>query len=283
MGPGGCAKAGDSMKTWASINQKGGVGKTTTVVSLAGHLSNTGKRQLLVDLDPHGSLTSYLGYNPDEMETGIYSLFAQPTTSPADVAKLLLPTPLKNTYLFAASTALATLDRQIGSSQGAGKGLVVARAIQCVADKFSYGLIDCPPMLGILMINALAACDQLLIPAQTDYLSLAGLERMMQTLGMVEKSLHKKTPYMIVPTMYDQRTRASRDALQKMRETYRFNVWGSVIPIDTKFRDASKQGLPLPQYAPYSRGSLAYKKLLHFLMGIQDRKDHAEKRQQQSA
>lgn len=271
------------MKTWASINQKGGVGKTTTVVSLAGHLANTGKRLLLIDLDPHGSLTSYLGYNPDDLETGIYSLFANPTANPADVAKLLLPTPIKNTYLFAASTALATLDRQIGSNKGTGKGLVVAKAIECVADKFAYGLIDCPPMLGILMINALAACDQLLIPAQTDYLSLKGLERMMHTLDMVEKSLHKKTPYMIVPTMYDQRTKASQDSLAKMREIYRFNVWGSVIPIDTRFRDASKKGLPLPTMAPYARGSLAYKKLLNFLLGIQERHDGQQKRQQQSA
>ena len=101
---------------------------------------------------------------------------------------------------------------------------------------------------------------------------------------MVDKSLHQKTPYMIVPTMYDQRTRASREALQKMREIYRFNVWGSVIPIDTRFRDASKVGKPLSTLFPYSRGSLAYKKLLNFLLGIQERKDNAEqKRQQQSA
>lgn len=271
------------MKTWASINQKGGVGKTTSVVSLAGHLANTGKRLLLVDLDPHGSLTSYLGYNPDEVDTGVYALFNKPTTNPADVARLLLPTPIKNSYLLAASTALATLDRQIGSSQGAGKGLVVAKAIQSIEDKFAYGLIDCPPMLGILMINALAACDQALIPAQTDYLSLNGLERMMHTLEMVEKSLQKKTPYMVVPTMYDKRTNASLDALQKMKEAYRFNVWGSVIPIDTKFRDASKVGVPLPTMAPYSRGSLAYKKLLNFLLGIHERSQNAEKRQQQSA
>ncbi len=270
------------MKTWASINQKGGVGKTTTVVSLAGHLTHSGQRTLVVDLDPHGSLTSYLGYNPDEIETGVYSLFANPTTSPADLARMLLPTKIPNTYLLAASTALATLDRQIGSTQGAGKGLVVAQAVKAVADKFAFCLIDCPPMLGILMINALAACDQLLIPAQTDYLSLKGLERMMHTLDMVEKSLAKKTPYMIIPTMYDQRTRASRDALKTMKEIYRFNVWGSVIPIDTRFRDASKLGVPLPQMAPYARGSLAYKKLLNFLLGIQERHEE-EKRQQQSA
>ncbi len=269
------------MKTWAVINQKGGVGKTTTAISLAGHLASPEKRLLLVDLDPHGSLTSYLGYDPDDMDTGVYSVFANPTTNQAEVARMLLPTPLKNTYLFAASTALATLDRQMGTGQG--KGLVVAQALKSVADKFDYAIIDCPPMLGILMINALAACDQLLIPAQTDYLSLKGLERMTHTMGMVEKSLAKKTPYMIIPTMYDQRTRASIDALQKMKETYRFNVWGSVIPIDTKFRDASKAGQALSEYAPTSRGSQAYRKLLDFLLGIERRHQSENEKTQQSA
>ncbi len=269
------------MKTWAVINQKGGVGKTTSAITLAGHLCETDKRLLLIDLDPHGSLTSYLGYDPDNIDTGLYSLFSDPTENQTDIAKMLLPTPIKNTYLFAASTALATLDRQMGT--GMGKGLVVSRAIQSVASRFSYGIIDCPPMLGVLMINALAACDQLLIPAQTDYLSLKGLDRMIHTLTMVEKSQHRKTPYLIIPTMYDQRTRASIDALQKMKDLYRFNVWGSVIPIDTKFRDASKAGQPLSILHPKSRGSVAYKNLLNFLLGIQERKDHVEEVTQQLA
>ncbi len=269
------------MKTWAVINQKGGVGKTTTAITIAGHLCHSNQRLLLIDLDPHGSLTSYLGYDPDDIDTGLYHLFSEPTDNQIDIAKMLLPTPINNTYLFAASSALATLDRQMGS--GKGKGLVVSRAIQSVASRFSFGIIDCPPMLGILMINALAACDQLLIPAQTDYLSLKGLDRMIHTLGMVEKSQHRKTPYLIVPTMYDQRTRASIDALQKMKELYRFHVWGSVIPIDTKFRDASKAGQPLSLLYPKSRGSTAYRSLLNFLLGIQEHEDHARENHQKSA
>lgn len=269
------------MKTWAIINQKGGVGKTTTAITLAGHLCQGEERTLLVDLDPHGSLTSYLGYNPDEMETGIYNLFSNPTESQIDIAKLLLPTNIKNTYLFAASTALATLDRQMGVGQG--KGLVVAKAIKAVSSRFAHCVIDCPPMLGILMINALAACDQLLIPAQTDFLSIKGLERMTHTLEMVEKSLETKTPYMIIPTMYDKRTKASIDSLKQMKEQYRFNVWGSVIPIDTKFRDASKAGKPLPLYDPKARGSIAYRQLLDFLLGIHKRSEDEQKERQQSA
>lgn len=262
------------MKTWAVLNQKGGVGKTTTTISLAGHMCNPNKRLLLIDLDPHGTLTGYLGYDPDTIETGIYTLFAYPTEDQAEVAKLLLPTSIENTYLFAASSALATLDRQMGT--GMGKGLVVSQAIRCVAGRFSHCIIDCPPVLGILMINALAACDQLLLPAQTDYLSLRGLDRMVHTLGMVEKSLNKKTPYMIIPTMYDRRTKASVDALQQMKDKFSFNVWGSVIPIDTKFRDASKARVPLSELAPKSHGSLAYLELLNFLLGNCKTSDNAE-------
>ncbi len=252
------------MKTWAIINQKGGVGKTTTAITLAGHLCSLEKRLLLVDLDPHGSLSAYLGYDPDQLKTGIYNLFVEPSTRQTDLAKMLLPTPLENTWLFSASAALATLDREMGT--GHGKGLVVARALECLANRFQYSIIDCPPMLGILMINALAACDQLLIPAQTDYLSLKGLDRMIHTLGMVEKSLSKRTPYLIVPTMYDKRTRASVDALAKMRQVHQSRVWESVIPIDTKFRDASKAGMPLSVYLPKSKGSQAYLQLIQFLL-----------------
>ena len=115
------------------------------------------------------------------------------------------------------------------------------------------------------MINALAACDQLLIPVQTEFLALKGLDRMLHTLSMINHSRSQGLPYLVVPTMYDQRTRSSIQSLKSLKEVHGTGVWDSVIPIDTHFRDASKAGIPLPVMTPNSRGSIAYSELLESL------------------
>jgi chromosome partitioning protein len=252
------------MTIWAVANQKGGVGKTTTVVSLAGLLAQQGKPTLILDMDPHGSLTTYFGHDPDTIENSIYSLFQKSDSSPnAALFNSLQKTNFDNLYLLPGSTAMATLDRQLGT-QG-GKGLVIKSSLELLSDRFPNILIDCPPMLGVLMINALAACDQLLIPVQTEFLALKGLERMLHTLDMINHARTQGLPYLIVPTMFDRRTRASTQSLRMLREQYNDGVWDSVIPIDTQFRDASKAGIPLPSMNEKSRGSLAYKQLLQYL------------------
>ncbi len=252
------------MKIWAVANQKGGVGKTTTAVSLAGHLVSQDKRVLLVDMDPQGSMTSYFGFDPDDMPKSIYSLFQLSDFSAAEVTPVLVQTGIDNLMLMPASTALATLDRQLGSQQG--KGLVLKKALQALDGQFDYVLIDCLPMLGILMVNALAACERLLLPVQTEFLALKGLERMMNTLEMVTRS--RKTPLesTIVPTMFDRRTRASTESLRALREKYGDKVWSSVIPVDTQFREASRQGKPISIMNKSSRGAKAYAALLHSLL-----------------
>jgi len=256
------------MKIWAVANQKGGVGKTTTAISLAGHLVKQEARVLLVDMDPHGSMTSYFGYDPDSLETSIYQLFqgegVKPGISPES---LLLDTTVAGIQLLPASTALATLDRQLGSKEG--KGLVMSFSLKQLEHKFDYVLIDCPPLLGILMVNALAACEQLIMPVQTEYLAIKGLERMMTTLSMIIKARKDSLRFTIVPTMFDRRTRAAIDSLRSLRDTYQDDVWNSVIPVDTKFREASQNGKPLPQYLASSRGAKAYEALTHYL--IEDR------------
>lgn len=248
------------MHVWAAANQKGGVGKTTTVVSLAGWLSRKGKRVLLVDLDPHGSLTSYFGFDPDTQEPSLYHLFQNP---PTDIRRIIVDTRLEPIKLVPSSTAVATLDRQLGTQEG--KGLVLRNALVTCFDQFDYCIIDCPPILGVLMVNALAAAEQLLVPVQTEFLAIKGLERMMRTLDMIMKSRKKPVPCTIVPTMFDRRTRAAHESLQILRDQYGDKLWTDVIPLDTQFREASMQGLPIPFLSPNSRGAQAYQALLFSL------------------
>jgi chromosome partitioning protein len=256
------------MKVWTVANQKGGVGKTTTVVTLGGLLAEWGLRTLLVDMDPQGSMTAYFRYDPDRLEKSTYSIFqAKVERKPIDPSPLVCGTGTEGLSLLPASVALATLDRQAGRLEG--MGLVLKQALSRLTGGFDYVLIDCPPMLGVLMVNALAACDRLIIPVQTEFLALKGLERMLQTLKMVLRARAKPLPYTIVPTMFDQRTRASNDSLQVLRETYPDMLWDGVIPVDTNFRESSRAGIPPPTFCPNSRGVEAYTKLLGSLQQVE--------------
>ena len=158
---------------------------------------------------------------------------------------------------------MATLDRQLGARGG--MGLVIKQALERLHDRFDYVLIDCPPMLGVLMVNALAACEQLLIPVQTEFLALKGLDRMLRTLEMIGHSKGGMLPYTIIPTFFDRRTRASMDALRAMRDQHADHLWTRMIPIDTQFREASRAGKPINVYNPDARGAEAYASLLRWL------------------
>jgi len=251
------------MKTWVIANQKGGVGKTTTAITMGALLASQGKRVLLIDLDPHGSLTAYLGYDPDTVEGSIFEVFK----SERPLGEILRPSCLDNMSLAPSSPALATLDRQFGSRQGG--GVVLKQALAQVEDTVDYVLMDCPPTLGILMINALAAGDFLIVPVQTEFLAIKGLERMERTLAMVGRARKTPLPYLIVPTLYDKRTRASRETLELLHESYAQHLWDLVIPVDTQFRDASKKGIPLTMMNTQARGVLAFSALLDTVLEMQ--------------
>lgn len=253
------------MKVWAVANQKGGVGKTTTTIALAGLLAEEGQRVVVVDLDPHGSMTSYFGHDPDALEHSSYDLFLHEGHVPDGMAgQLLVPTSHENIALLPSSTALATLERQSPGQNGL--GLVIAKALaQLVAD-FDHAIIDSPPLLGLLMVNALAASEQLVIPVQTEFLAIKGLERMVSTLVMLNNSRKKALPYVIVPTLFDRRTQASQNTLNVLRSSYPNELWSSYIPIDTRLRDASRAGVTPSQNDPKSRGLQAYKTLLKLLL-----------------
>ncbi len=252
------------MKVWTIANQKGGVGKTTSVATLSGLLAEQGARVLMVDCDPHASLTSYFGYDPDALETSLFDVFETDPTSRAEVPdSLFLSTSMETLKLIPSSIALATLDRKFSTRPG--MGLIVKKLKHFMAAEFDYMLLDCPPVLGVLLVNALAACEQLVIPVQTEYLALKGLERMMHTINMVTKAQKHSIRYTIVPTMFDRRTKASIATLRNMRDEFGIHLWPKVIPVDTKFRDASKAH-QVPHLAyPDSRGVYAYRKLLESL------------------
>jgi chromosome partitioning protein len=250
------------MKIWTVANQKGGVGKTTSAVSLGGLLAEQGERVLLIDLDPQGSLTAYFGYNPETISTSTLNLFSADKITRTQVHRLVRETSFPGLSLLPASIGLSTIERK--AAQG-GMGLKVTQALKQIWNDFDYVIIDSPPVLGTLMINALAACDQLLVPVQTEFLALKGMERMLRTVSMVTKSLRKQLPYTIIPTMFDQRTKASVLAFDSLRQQYAQYTWSSVIPVDTRFRDASRHSMTPSQYDNQSHGVLAYAKLLESL------------------
>lgn len=263
------------MQILTVANQKGGVGKTTSTVTLGGIAAQQEQRVLLVDLDPHGSLTSYFGQDPDELSNSVFNLFQDPKTVCLEtIGQLLQPTRFDNIVVLPASTQLATLERQaIGKD---GMGLVMTKTLAALKDDFDLAIIDCPPVLGVLLINGLAACDRLIIPVQTEPLALKGLERMVHTLRMLEHSQKKPLEYVIVPTMFDRRTRASVSTLSEIRHRYGMDTWPGKIPVDTQFRNASKSGVPPSFYSDDSRGILAYESLLKWLQKAEA--DHVKTR-----
>lgn len=252
------------MRVISVANQKGGVGKTTTSVALAGLMAAEGARVLMLDLDPHGSLSTYFRQEPDAQELSTYTLFQErKNLYPELIKRLIQPTAYPNLHLIPATTALATLERQaIGQD---GMGLVIMRALAQIHADYDYVVIDSPPLLGVLMINALAACQWLVVPVQTEFLALKGLERMVNTLTMMSRSRKKPLRYSIVPVMFDRRTQASVTSLRAIRNTYTEGVWPGHIPVDTRFRDASKQGVPPHIFDPDGRGTEAYLSLWRWL------------------
>ncbi|MBV2210367.1 MAG: ParA family protein [Thermomonas sp.] len=244
------------MQVWAIANQKGGVGKTTTTLCLSRGLAELGHRVLVVDMDPHGSITCAFRVPSDPPPAGTHELF-----NGQSVAEIAHATPLANIHLIAAQPAMATLERR--SATQPGLGLALERALQAAKDDYDYVLLDCPPTLSLLLVNALAACDRLIVPSQTDPLAIHGLQGMMHTAAMVERSRGRPMLRQVLPTLFDRRTKSGQHVLEQMQTLYGDAICSTPIPLDTRLRDAdmlaSKEHL-------YGRGLMAYEHALQWLL-----------------
>ena len=253
------------MNIWAFANQKGGVGKTTSAITLAGILAGRNENTLMIDLDPHASMSSYFGMEPETVTNGVFELFtAQSNNETITLDDVVHATEIEHLSIIPSSVAVATLEKRFGANNG--MGLILSRVLKNASQKYDHVLIDCPPVLGLLMLNAMVACDQLIVPVQTELLAIKGLHRMLRTIEMIEHSLHKKIIYTVLPTMYDKRTRASQKSLQILNDDFKQFLSTEPIPVDTKFRDASFAGKPLSFINKNTHGLKAYEVLLQQML-----------------
>ncbi len=245
------------MRVWAVANQKGGVGKTTTTLALASLLAERGRRVLAIDLDPHASLTRSMGLPCEPPPAGTSALFDD---APPALTELARPSPRPRLDFVAAQAALATLEKR--SATRPGLGLALDRALAATPDGIDYVLLDCPPTLGLLMVNALAAADRLIVPTQTEPLALHGLAGMLRTATMIERSRRRAMPVAIVPTLYDRRTRIGGEMLEQLRQRYGSALFDGAVPVDTRMRE--------PEHVlagvPTGRAMTAYAQALDWLL-----------------
>ena len=239
-------------KIVALINQKGGVGKTTTAVNLAAALQSKGKKILVCDFDPQGNATSGLGLDPREVETTIYDLIIE---DKPDVRAAIEHTDwadviASNTDLSGAEIELIGLER---------REYRLKQVLETVRDDYDYILIDCPPSLGILTLECLCAADSFLVPLQTEYYALEGLTQLMATVRSVQKGLNKKIRIEgILLTMYDGRTNLAVQVVEEVKRHFGDKVYASVVPRNVRLSEAPSHGQPVMVYDPYCRGTEAY-------------------------
>jgi len=241
----------------AVINQKGGCGKTTTAVNLSACLAELGCRVLLVDLDPQGHATLALGLRGDDLQQSIYDAL-KPNGVP--LAQILQATYHPNLKIVPTNSRLASL--QVELIDQPARERVLSTRLDEVAAWFNFILIDCPPSLNILSLNALTAATHVIIPIQTHFLSLDGMRELFKTIQVVRAEYNPKLEILgILPTLFDQRTRLNRAMLSTIREYFKGQVFDTVIHYSSPLSECSMMGQPVTRYAPQTRGADDYRRL----------------------
>jgi chromosome partitioning protein len=241
-------------KIYAVAMQKGGVGKTTSVVNLAAFLAQSGLRVLIVDMDPQANATSNFGYNKKKIEKSVYNLLLDETAP----EQIIIHDSQTQVSLLPANPALAGAEVELVNLMA--REYRLRDALAAADGDFDYILIDCPPSLGLLTVNALtAARDGIIIPVQCEYLALEGLTQLMQTIQLVQKHLNPHLQVRgVVMTMYDGRTNLSRQVVEEVREHFPGKVFRTIIPRNVRLSEAPSYGQPITIYAPDSPGAIAY-------------------------
>ncbi|NSL60756.1 sporulation initiation inhibitor protein Soj [Bacillus cereus] len=247
-------KVGDIMgKIIAIANQKGGVGKTTTSVNLGAGLAQVGKKVLLVDIDAQGNATTGVGIEKSELDQCIYNVLVED----AYVQGVIQKTATENLDVLPATIQLAGAEIELVPTIS--REVRLQRALQPVRDEYDYIIIDCPPSLGLLTINALTAADSVIIPVQCEYYALEGLSQLLNTVRLVQKHLNKNLAIQgVLLTMLDARTNLGIQVIDEVKKYFRDKVYRSIIPRNVRLSEAPSHGKPIMQYDAKSRGAEVY-------------------------